>query len=61
MTQISSDSTENRWCELLPKSLALPINIRITPTREVDTLKATGCRLLWLGNLLQTYFSRTID
>ena len=61
MTQITSDSTEDSGSQLLPKSLALPINIRITPTREVNTLEATSCRLLWLDDLLQTHLSLTIN
>ena len=61
MTQITSDSTEDGGSQLLPKSLAFPINIRITSTREVNTLEATSCRLLWLDDLLQTHLSLTIN
>ena len=61
MTQITSDSTEDSGSQLLPKSLALLIDIRITSTREVNTLKATSCRLLRLDDLLQTHLSLAIN
>ena len=46
---------------MLTEGLALPIDISVTATREVDALEATGSAGLSLHDLLRTHLGRATD